>query len=69
MKVNSSTIAEIDHEMVKGQLFVKVVFTNGREYLYEGVPANIYEAFLKAPSKGRYLNENIVGRYNYSRVK
>jgi hypothetical protein len=42
---------------------------NGREYVYEGVPASIYEAFTKAESKGKYFHENINYRYNYSRIK
>jgi hypothetical protein len=69
MKVNSSTISEIDREVVNDELFLKVTFKNGREYLYEGVPAQVYEDFLMSESKGKFLNENIVGRYNYSRVK
>lgn len=69
MKVNSSTIAEIDREVIDGNIYLKVTFTNGREYLYEGVPANVYEAFLLAESKGKFLHENIVDRYHYSRVK
>ena len=69
MKVKSSTIAEIDREVVNGKLFLKVIFTNGREYLYEEVPADVYEKFLMADSKGKYLHENIIGKYNYSRIK
>jgi len=69
MKVNSSTIAEIDREVIKEELFLKVTFVNGREYLYEGVPAKVYEDFLMAESKGKFFHENINGRYNYSRVK
>lgn len=69
MKVNSSTIAEIDREVVEGKLYLKVTFTNGREYLYEGVPANVYEDFLMSESKGKFLHENIANRYNYSRIK
>jgi len=69
MKVNSSTIADIDREVVKGKLFLKVTFTNGREYLYEGVPAQVYEDFLMADSKGKFLHENIANRYNYTRIK
>lgn len=69
MKVNSSTIAEIDREVIKGNVYLKVVFVNGREYLYEGVTPQIYENFLKAESKGKFFHENINGRYNYSRVK
>lgn len=69
MKVQSSTISDIDREVIDGELFLKVTFTNGREYLYEGVPANVYEDFLMSESKGTFLHENIVGRYNYSRIK
>ena len=69
MKVQSSTIAEIDREVVNEKLFLKVIFTNGREYLYEEVPADVYEKFLMDDSKGKYLHENIIGKYNYSRIK
>jgi len=69
MKVNSSTIAEINQETIKGQTFLKVTFVNGREYLYEGVTQKIYDEFVNADSKGKYFHENINGRYNYSRVK
>ena len=69
MKVNSSTIQEIDREVINGNLYLKVTFVNGREYLYEGVPAQVYDSFLMASSKGKFLNENIVGRYNYTRIK
>ena len=69
MKVQSSTIAEIDREVVNEKLFLKVIFTNGREYLYEEVPADVYEKFLMADSKGKYLHENIIGKYSYSRIK
>ena len=69
MKVNSSTIAEIDREVVDGEVYLKVTFKNGREYLYEGVSAETYEKFLTAESKGVFFHENINGRYNYSRVK
>ena len=65
MKVQSSTISEINYD---GKLLT-VTFNNGREYFYEGVPANIYEGFSKAESKGKYFHENINYRYNYSRIK
>lgn len=65
MKVQSSTISEINYD---GKLLT-VSFVNGREYVYEGVPANIYEAFTQADSKGKYLHENINYRYNYTRIK
>ena len=69
MKVNSSTIADIDREVIDGKIYLKVTFNNGREYLYEGVSPQIYEEFLVSESKGKYFHENINGRYNYTRVK
>ena len=69
MKVISSTIAEIDREVIDEKLYLKVTFNNGREYLYEGVSADVYEKFLTSESKGKFFHENINGHYNYSRVK
>ena len=69
----STQDTEISEQIVKNfgdeKLFLKVIFTNGREYLYEDVPADVYEKFLVADSKGKYLHENIIGKYNYSRIK
>lgn len=69
MKVQSSTIAEIDREVVEGELYLKVTFKHGGEYLYEGVPAQVYEDFLMSESKGRFLREHIVGKYKYAKVR
>ena len=65
MKVQSSMISEINY----GEKRLTVVFNNGSEYVYEGVPVNIYEDFSKAESKGKYFHENINYRYKYSRIK
>ena len=65
MKVQSSTISEINYD---GKLLT-ITFNNGSEYVYEDVPAKIYEDFSKAESKGKYFHENINHRYNYSRIK
>ena len=65
MKVQSSMISEINY----GEKRLTVVFNNGSEYAYEGVPTKIYEDFSKAESKGKYFHENINYRYNYSRIK
>ena len=65
MKVQSSMISEINY----GEKRLTVVFNNGSEYVYEGVPVNIYEDFSKAESKGKYFHKNINYRYNYSKIK
>ena len=56
MKVQSSTISEINYD---GKILT-VVFNNGREYIYEGVPAKIYEDFSKAESKGKYFTRTSI---------
>jgi hypothetical protein len=39
-------------------------FKNGRLYVYAGVPLAVFEAFLKAPSKGRFYNQHV--RHHYA---
>jgi hypothetical protein len=42
-----------------------VVFQSGRVYHYKDVPVGVYNSFRNARSKGRYLNRNIKGIYEY----
>jgi hypothetical protein len=35
-------------------------------YQYFGVPTTVYEALLRAPSKGKYFNQAIRGKFPYS---
>jgi KTSC domain-containing protein len=42
-----------------------VTFTNGNTYQYLGVPDAVHRAFLAAPSKGTFFNEEIRGPYRY----
>lgn len=65
MKVQSSIISEIDYDGTD----LTIAFNNGRVYVYENVPASVYEGLANADSKGQYFHESVNGRYNYSRVK
>ena len=53
MKVQSSTISEINYD---GKLLT-VTFNDGMEYVYEGVPAKIYEEIIQE-SGGKKLFTN-----------
>ena len=64
--VNSSTIEALEYDYNNHSLYV--YFTNGREYVYGQVPVEVYAKFLEADSKGKYLNQEIVGKYNYVRL-
>lgn len=66
MQVNSSTVDAIEYDYENKNLYV--YFVNGREYVYGNVPVEVYAKFLEADSKGKYLNEHLVGKYNYVRL-
>jgi hypothetical protein len=46
-----------------------VIFNNGDVYRYENVPRSKYAAFLKAESKGTYMQTHIIDRYPYERLR
>ena len=65
--VNSSTIKEVGYDYDKHYLYVN--FHGDREYVYADVPVDVYAKFLEADSKGKYLHEAVVGKFNYTRMK
>lgn len=64
-KVSSSAILRIDYE--PGLRKLHVSFRETGDYTYYDVPRAIYEAFLNAPSKGTFFNEQIRDRYRMER--
>ena len=65
-QVESSNIDAIAYDEDNQELRVR--FKSGTEYVYTDVPAKVYQGFLDADSKGRYLNTVIKGKYNTMRV-
>jgi hypothetical protein len=59
--VVSGNIMAIGWEKSNAQLFVK--FRAGPMSIYSGVPEKTYDAFLKAPSKGKFFAQFIEGQY------
>ncbi|MDC7787250.1 KTSC domain-containing protein [Rhodoplanes sp. TEM] len=55
--VDSSAIRSARYDAAEHVL--EITFVTGRVYVYGGVPETIYDAFLKAESKGRFFNERI----------
>lgn len=51
--VGSSDISAAGYDPESGEL--QVQFTTGRIYSYIGVPPEIYDGFIAAPSKGSYF--------------
>lgn len=62
-EVKSSNIISVGHDGTN--LYVN--YKSGT-YKYENVDKSVYESLLSSESKGRFMNENIKGKYSYSRV-
>lgn len=65
-RVNSSNIASVGYDAQSQML--EVEFQNGSIYQYASVPKSVYDAFMVAPSKGRFLNDKIRDRYRHRQV-
>ena len=66
VKVESSNISAVGYDMSFGALIVE--YKSGNKYQYKGVPYELYENLLKAESKGRFMNENVKGKFDYDRI-
>ena len=45
-----------------------VAFDKGGTYEYSGVSQEVYDALMKAESKGTYLSENIRGKFEAKKI-
>jgi hypothetical protein len=59
--INSTILAAAAYDAHSERL--QLAFRDRTIYQYFGVPADVYEALLRAPSKGRYFNLAIRGRF------
>lgn len=63
--VESSNIISVGYDETTSSMYVN--YRSGT-YKYDDVEKSVYESLLTSTSKGRFMNENIKGQYNYSRV-
>ena len=73
--VESSNISQIGFEEDKVITLnqrpiniLRVVFNNGLIYDYYNVEKDIFERFLDSNSKGKYLHEFIINKYQYEKI-
>lgn len=45
-----------------------VEYKSGVKYKYKDVPEELYEQFLKAESKGSFMNKYIKGTYDFEKL-
>lgn len=65
--VDSSNVNEIGYDDMEGVLYVR--FLNGALYYYESVPPEVWESFLYASSKGRFVHTDLKNVYPYGRIE
>lgn len=64
--VDSSNIAAIGYDPL--ERILRVDFLSDTTYHYYGVPSQVFNEFQLAYSKGRFLNSDIKGVFDYQRV-
>lgn len=64
--VESTTLSTIAYD--EALELLQLEFRSQAIYQYFSVPVAVYAAFLDAPSKGRYFNQVIRGRFPYALV-
>lgn len=65
--VYSSHVAGIGYDGEMEMLTVE--YRDGAQYVYEGVPAEVADGVLRAPSIGEAMHASVRGRYRHRRVK
>jgi hypothetical protein len=63
--VSSSNILSIGWD----DNLMEVEFKSGHLYAYHEVPEGVYQAALGADSIGRFVRDNVAGKYESTRIK
>ena len=64
--VQSTEIAVIGYDSHKSLL--EVAFRRGGVYRYRGVPQDVHQQLMAAPSMGTYFSQNIKETYHFTKV-
>lgn len=63
-EVMSSNIKKVGYE--NKELLVE--YLSGAKYKYKEVPEELFTKLLEAESKGRFMNSEVKGKYEYERL-
>ncbi|MGD0672457.1 MAG: KTSC domain-containing protein [Candidatus Binatus sp.] len=64
--VSSSNVAEIGYDA--STMTLEVAFHDGSVYQYFDVPDRVYQEFMRAASKGKFLHANITNNFRYTKI-
>lgn len=65
--VQSSNIRSVGYD--PSQKLLEIEFHDGGIYHYFGVPADLHDRLMKAPSKGGFLSAHIKGHFRFAPVR
>ena len=63
--VDSSNVEAIGYNEDGQELHVQ--FLSGGYYIYQGVPRDIFDGLMYAPSKGSFLNREVKGIFQFTK--
>lgn len=66
LSVSSSEIAIVGYDSKKSLL--EIVFRRGGVYRYRGVPENLHQELIQAPSIGTFFSQRIKEAFDYVKV-
>ena len=66
VEVESSNVRAIGYDADTKRLFVQ--FKKSGLYQYDNVPEVFHQSFLAAPSKGRFVWQQLRGHYSYTKI-
>lgn len=64
--VTSSNVKSVGYDE-KNEL-LEIEFNSGGIYLYSGVPKQVYHDLMNASSHGKFVHQQIRGKYPYTRI-
>jgi KTSC domain len=64
--VESNNVRSVGYDLEKNELRIK--FRSGETYAYDGVPGDVHKALMSAESKGKFVNSDVKGKYDYRKL-
>ena len=66
VKFDSTTLASASYDYLQSRL--QLDFGDGACYTYSAVAPALFNDLISAPSKGKFFNQHIRGRFPYARM-
>lgn len=65
--LESRMISAVGYDRKSHEL--EIIYRSGQAYRYQDVPGKLYQDLLHAESKGRFMNEQVIGRFPSFRLR